>query len=106
MNMLAMGASGVIGGDFNLLPATLRAGISICLPRDGCDEISEVYVQLKRFNQYTARWNSSNRRWIKMAMKMLRMHSGGEGGGARAISDAATGRVRGVPRWIAATADS
>jgi dihydrodipicolinate synthase/N-acetylneuraminate lyase len=78
MNMLAMGASGVIGGDFNLLPATLRRYLDLFAAKR-FDEISEVYVQLKRFNQYTARWNSSNPRWIKMAMKMLRM-PGGEGG--------------------------
>lgn len=78
MNMLAMGASGVIGGDFNLLPATLRRYLDL-YQAHRLDKASEVYAQLKRFNKYTARWNSSNPRWIKMAMKMLRM-PGGEGG--------------------------
>ncbi len=78
MNMLAMGATGVIGGDFNLLPATLRQYLDLVAERR-YDEASGIYAHLKRFNQYTARWNSSNPRWIKMATKMLRM-PGGEGG--------------------------
>jgi 4-hydroxy-tetrahydrodipicolinate synthase len=78
MNMLAMGARGVIGGDFNLLPATLRRYLDLVAAKRW-EEAAGIYTQLKRFNQYTARWNSSNPRWIKMAMKMLRM-PGGEGG--------------------------
>jgi 4-hydroxy-tetrahydrodipicolinate synthase len=78
LNTLAMGAAGVIGGDFNLLPGTLRRYLDLYEAGDFA-ELSAVYADLKRFITYVSRWNSSNPRWIKMALKVLKL-PGGDGG--------------------------
>ena len=38
-----------------------------------------VYADIKRYLEYTSKWNPGPIRWMKMAMKVLKLH-GGEGG--------------------------
>lgn len=78
LNMIAMGMSGVIGGEFNILPQTLRRYLDLCAAGK-LTEAAPVYADLLRFTRFVAPWASSNPRWIKMAMRVLKL-PGGKGG--------------------------
>lgn len=75
---LSLGAAGVIGGEFNIVPKTFRRFFDL-YQSGNYGEMSKVYADLKRLNHYVAKWNTSTPRWIKMAMKVLKF-PGGEGG--------------------------
>jgi 4-hydroxy-tetrahydrodipicolinate synthase len=78
LNMLVLGAAGILGGEINIIPATYRRYIDLfALGR--FDELGQVYADIKRYLAYTSRWNPAPTRWIKMAMKVLKL-PGGEGG--------------------------
>lgn len=78
LNTLALGAAGVIGGEFNILPKTFRRYVDCYEAGDLCGA-GEAYAEIKRFTRYVAPWNSASPRWIKMAMKVLGL-PGAEGG--------------------------
>ena len=78
LNTLALGAAGVIGGEFNILPKTFRRYIDRYEAGD-LGGAGEAYAEIKRFARYVAPWNSASPRWIKMAMKVLGL-PGAEGG--------------------------
>jgi len=78
LNMLVLGANGLLGGDINIIPGTYRRYIDLFAQKK-FDELGPVYADIKRYLAYTARWNPAPTRWIKMAMKILKL-PGGEGG--------------------------
>ena len=78
LNMLVCGADGILGGDMNIIPGTYRNYIDL-YAEGKLDELGKVYADIKRYLAFTARWNPAPTRWIKMAMKVLKL-PGGEGG--------------------------
>lgn len=78
MNMLFLGARGVLGAEINVIPATYRQYLDLCAERR-VDEAALVYADIKRYIDYTKRWNPAPTRWIKMAQQALKL-PGGEGG--------------------------
>jgi len=78
LNMLVCGADGILGGDMNIIPGTYRKYIDL-YAAGKLEELGKVYAAIKRYLAFTARWNPAPTRWIKMAMKVLKL-PGGEGG--------------------------
>jgi 4-hydroxy-tetrahydrodipicolinate synthase len=78
LNMLVCGADGILGGDMNIIPGTYRNYIDL-YAAGRLEELGKVYADIKRYLAFTARWNPAPTRWIKMAMKVLKL-PGGEGG--------------------------
>ncbi|MBI4191507.1 MAG: dihydrodipicolinate synthase family protein [Betaproteobacteria bacterium] len=78
LNALALGARGLVGAEANVLPKTHRQYIDL-YEQKRTDEIGAVYAHILRFKQFAARWEPANPRWIKMAMKVLKL-PGGAGG--------------------------
>jgi 4-hydroxy-tetrahydrodipicolinate synthase len=78
LNMLVLGADGILGGDMNIIPATYRKYIDL-YAAGRLEELGKVYADIKRYLAFTSRWNPAPTRWIKMAMKVLKL-PGGEGG--------------------------
>ena len=72
MGMLLLGASGLIGGELNMLPKTYRRYIDF-IESGRLMEAAEVYADLKRFNMYVAKWRGAHPRWIKIMMKAFGM---------------------------------
>jgi 4-hydroxy-tetrahydrodipicolinate synthase len=68
MEMLRLGASGVIGAEPNALPQTYRRYLDLHESGDFAGA-ALVYADLKRFIRYVARWRGSHPRYIKMMMK-------------------------------------
>ena len=78
MNALSLGRTGVFGTKASIIPKTFQRYHDL-FERKKFDEMAEVYAQLMRFNEYIQKWNPGSPRWIKMAMKVLKL-PGGEGG--------------------------
>ena len=87
LDMLLLGARGVIGGELNMLPKTYRRYLDL-YERGQFAEAAQVYADLKRFNLYVARWRGAHPRWIKMMMKAFRMPGWGIRGPYRMPADA------------------
>ncbi len=78
LNTLALGAAGMVGPEANIVPKTYRRYLDL-YEQGKIQELTETYVELMKLIKYVARWNSSVPRWVKMAMKVLKL-PGGEGG--------------------------
>lgn len=78
LNTLALGATGLLGAEANIIPKTFRRYIDAYEGKKA-NELSLAYTELRRFTQYVAGWKSSTPRWIKMSMKIFKI-PGGEGG--------------------------
>jgi dihydrodipicolinate synthase/N-acetylneuraminate lyase len=76
--MLLLGASGIIGAEMNIIPNTYRRYLDL-YEQKKYEEAALVYADIKRYIAYTAQWNPAPTRWIKMAMKALKL-PGGDGG--------------------------
>lgn len=72
LDMLLLGASGVIGGELNMLPKTFRQYLDLYESKKFV-EAARVYADLKRFLRYIAKWKSSYPRCIKMMMKVFKV---------------------------------
>ncbi len=77
LNALALGATGLLGAEANILPQTHRRYLDGIAARDA-QAIGTAYAELKRFNQFVAGWGVSPR-WLKAAMAVLGL-PGGDGG--------------------------
>ena len=86
LDMLLLGATGVIGGELNMLPKTYRQYLDL-YESNKFAEAALVYADLKRFNQYVAKWRGAHPRWIKMMMKVFRMPGWGIRGPYRMPAD-------------------
>jgi len=78
LNVLVLGASGLLGGDINIIPGTYRRYIDL-FAEGRLEELGRVYADIKRYLAFMAPWNPAPTRWIKMAMQVLKL-PGGEGG--------------------------
>ena len=77
LNSLALGATGLLGAEANILPQTHRRYIDGIEARDP-RAIGTAYAELKRFNHFVAGWGVSPR-WLKASMAVLGL-PGGNGG--------------------------
>ena len=71
LNMLLLGANGVIGGEQNMLPKTFRRYLDL-YESGKVVEAAQVYADLKRFMRYITKWRGAFPRPIKMMMKVFR----------------------------------
>ena len=78
IHTLAYGATGLLGAEANIIPKTFRVYMD-AYQRGDIVGAAKVYADLLRFNRYVNKWHSSSPRWVKMAMKVLKI-PGGEGG--------------------------
>jgi 4-hydroxy-tetrahydrodipicolinate synthase len=78
LHTLGLGAKGLLGAEANILPRTFRRYIDL-YERDDLEALGPVYADVLRFTRYVKQWHSSSPRWLKMAMKFLKL-PGGEGG--------------------------
>ena len=76
MNMLTLGATGLICNLSNIIPKTVRQYVDLFEAGDLAGT-GRVYADLERFNRYVEHWSGA--RWQKMAMRVLKL-PGGEGG--------------------------
>ena len=75
---MALGATGMISMEANILPKTFRAYLDYFSAGE-YDKMAPIYSDISRFILYVRKWQSSTPRWLKMAMKILAL-PGGEGG--------------------------
>ena len=78
LHTMLLGAAGIVGGEFHIILQTCRDYIDH-YDAGRFKEAAESYRHIKRFVEYTAKWRPANPRWIKMAMRVLKL-PGGEGG--------------------------
>ena len=78
LHALGMGAAGLLSAEANIIPKTLRRYIDLYESGD-LEALGSVYEDFHRFNRYVARWHSGSPRWLKMALRILKL-PGGEGG--------------------------
>ena len=78
LNALNLGAAGFCDEGANIIPKTYRQYIDLYESKK-FDELSIVYAHIRRIREYNTEWRHSTPRWLKMAMKVLRL-PGGEGG--------------------------
>ena len=78
MNAFTLGASSITAPEANILPRTHRLYLDL-YEAGRLEEMGDVYAGLNRFSRFVSRWAPHNARWIKMAMKVLKL-PGGEGG--------------------------
>lgn len=78
LNSFKLGATGLLGPEANIIPKTYRQYIDL-YESGKLDELSIAYAQIQRFTQFVMKWHTSSPRWLKMAMKVLKL-PGGEGG--------------------------
>lgn len=76
MNMLALGAQGLICNLSNIIPRTVREYVDHWEAGDLAGA-GRSYADLERFSRYVEHWRGA--RWQKMALRVLMM-PGGEGG--------------------------
>jgi 4-hydroxy-tetrahydrodipicolinate synthase len=70
LEMLQLGASGVIGAEPNALPRTYRRYLDL-VEAGNMAEAAAVYADLKRFIRYVAKWRGSHPRYLKMMMRVF-----------------------------------
>ena len=75
---LNLGATGMVSMEGNLLPKTFRRYLDL-FEQKKFAEMAPIYAEVNRFIKYMDNWKSSTPRWLKMAMKVLKL-PGGEGG--------------------------
>lgn len=79
-NMLAMGATGMLGAEANIVPRTYRRYATLC-EAGASAELGATYRELRRLTRYLSAWGQSPR-WLKMAARVLGL-PGGKGGPRR-----------------------
>ena len=77
-NTLQLGGTGLVSMEGNILPKTFRRYLD-CYEQKRFDEMASIYADISRFIRYVRRWQSSTPRWLKMAMRILKL-PGWEGG--------------------------
>jgi 4-hydroxy-tetrahydrodipicolinate synthase len=77
-NLLPLGATGIVAAEPNLMPKTCRAYLR-SYESGARLEMACCYAEIRRMTTYVAPWQSATPRWLKMAMRHLKL-PGGEGG--------------------------
>jgi dihydrodipicolinate synthase/N-acetylneuraminate lyase len=93
LDMMLLGATGVIGGELNLLPKTYRLYLDL-YETGKFVEAAKVYADLKRFNMYVEKWRGAHPRWIKIMMKAFGIRGWGLRGPYLMPDDAEVERFR------------
>ena len=75
MNAFALGADGVFGSESNIIPRTYAA-YRDCWNKGDIKGAGEAYRAVRKFNDFVNRWGPSNPRWLKMAMRVLKLPGG------------------------------
>src|SRR6185436_4905954 len=75
LSALLLGASGLIGGDLNIIPKTGRLYLDLFESKK-YDEAALVYADIRRYTEYIAPWDKAHARYTKMAMKVLKIPGG------------------------------
>jgi 4-hydroxy-tetrahydrodipicolinate synthase len=78
LHTLALGAAGLLNPEANIIPKTFRRYIDL-YERGDFDALGQVYADIQRFNRHVGKWHGGSPRWLKMAMRVLKL-PGGEGG--------------------------
>ena len=78
LHALGLGATGLLSAEANIIPKTLRRYIDLYESGD-FETLGTVYEDFHRFNRFVAKWHSGSPRWLKMALRILKL-PGGEGG--------------------------
>ncbi|MEJ0097563.1 MAG: hypothetical protein WDM84_06020 [Bauldia sp.] len=76
--LLNMGASGILTAEATLIPKTFRRYLDH-FEKGEIDAMNGEYRHCVRLGQFVRAWGPSNARWLKMAMRVLKL-PGGEGG--------------------------
>lgn len=78
LNMLALGAAGILGAEANLIPKTFRRYLNCYVAGDDVG-LADAYTEMTRVTEYVTPWKGTTPRWIKVAMKAFGL-PGGDGG--------------------------
>lgn len=78
IHTLAMGATGLVSMEANILPKSIRRYLDLYKKKDIVG-MNKIYADMYKFNRYVRKWHSSTPRWLKMTMQTLRL-PGWEGG--------------------------
>jgi dihydrodipicolinate synthase/N-acetylneuraminate lyase len=78
LNMLALGATGILGAEANLIPQTFRRYLDGYAAGDEA-ALGAAYTEMTRVTEFVTPWKGTTPRWIKVAMKAFKL-PGGEGG--------------------------
>lgn len=78
MEALALGATGLLGAEANIVPNTFRRYLD-CYSAGDIKGAAGVYGDLHRLTHYLKPWHHGSPKWIKMFMKAFK-RPGGEGG--------------------------
>jgi dihydrodipicolinate synthase/N-acetylneuraminate lyase len=78
LNMLALGAAGILGAEANLIPKTFRRYLD-CYAANDQVGLGEAYTEMSRVTDFVTPWKGTTPRWIKIAMKVFKL-PGGDGG--------------------------
>jgi dihydrodipicolinate synthase/N-acetylneuraminate lyase len=78
LNTLGLGAAGLLAVEANVIPKTFRRYVDL-YESGNVEELSRVYADLMRFNQYVLTAWQHHTRWIKITLHILKL-PGGEGG--------------------------
>lgn len=81
LETLSLGATGLLGAEANILPATFRRYLD-AYSRGDFGLAAQTYSELMIFSEYVKHWQTASPRWIKMAMTVLALP--GAAGGVRA----------------------
>lgn len=78
LNMLALGAAGILGAEANLIPKTFRRYLdSYATGNDAA--LGRAYAEMTRVTRYVTPWKGTTPRWIKVALRAFKL-PGGAGG--------------------------
>lgn len=78
LRALAVGATGMLSAEANVIPQTCRRYVEAVAGGDAA-QADQLYLQLKKFSGYVAKWGPVHARWIKMCMRLFGL-PGGAGG--------------------------
>jgi 4-hydroxy-tetrahydrodipicolinate synthase len=72
---LALGASGALAAEPNIIPETCQSILEAWTSGDG-EALARSTTAVQRFANVVNRWSPSTARWVKMAMRVLRLPGG------------------------------
>ena len=75
---LQLGGAGMVSMEGNILPKTVRRYLDL-YEQGKYAEMAAIYEEISRFIRHVRKWQSNTPRWLKMAMRELKL-PGGEGG--------------------------
>lgn len=77
LRALAVGATGVLSAEANIIPKTCRSYLEAAAGGE-TSKVNNIYLQLKQFSRYVSKWGPAHARWIKMCLRLFKL-PGGDG---------------------------